>query len=86
MPGLPHLLCRYTRQNGIEVIAAGDADLVAYGRSFIANPDLVKRIALDLPFNAYDRSTFYTQDQVKCYNDYPFYEEIEGSKAQATLL
>ena len=33
----------YTRESGEEVLARGDADLVAYGRLFIANPDLPKR-------------------------------------------
>ncbi len=37
----------------------GDADLVAFGRHFVANPDLPKRIRLGLPLNAYNRDTFY---------------------------
>jgi NADH:flavin oxidoreductase / NADH oxidase family len=40
----------------------GDADWVAFGRQFVANPDLPKRIRLGLPLNAYDRDTFYTFD------------------------
>jgi N-ethylmaleimide reductase len=56
------------------VIEKGDADLVAFGRHFIANPDLPKRIQLGLPLNAYDRSTFYTFDP-RGYTDYPFYKE-----------
>jgi N-ethylmaleimide reductase len=52
----------------------GDADLVAFGRYFLANPDLPKRIRLGLPPNAYDRATFYTFD-ARGYTDYPFYEE-----------
>src|SRR3984893_1615003 len=51
----------------------GDADLVAFGRYFLANPDLPKRIRLGLPLNAYDRDTFYTFD-ARGYTDYPFYE------------
>jgi hypothetical protein len=51
----------------------GDADLVAFGRHFVANPDLPKRIRLGLPLNAYDRDTFYTFDS-RGYTDYPFYE------------
>jgi N-ethylmaleimide reductase len=44
------------------IVEQGDADLVAFGRYFIANPDLPKRIKLGLPLNAYDRATFYTFD------------------------
>jgi len=52
----------------------GDADLVAFGRLFVANPDLPKRIRLGLPLNAYDRNTFYTFE-ARGYTDYPFYEQ-----------
>jgi N-ethylmaleimide reductase len=55
------------------VIAEGAADLVAFGRHFIANPDLPKRITQGLPFNPYDRATFYGGDH-RGYIDYPFYE------------
>jgi N-ethylmaleimide reductase len=57
-----------------EVVEKGDADLVAFGRHFLANPDLPKRIRLGLPLNAYDRNTFYTFD-AQGYTDYPFYEQ-----------
>jgi N-ethylmaleimide reductase len=57
-----------------EVLENGDADLVAFGRHFLANPDLPKRIRLGLPLNTYDRNTFYTFD-AKGYTDYPFYEQ-----------
>ena len=56
------------------VIEKGDADLVAFGRHFVANPDLPKRIKLGLPLNGYDRNTFYTFDP-HGYTDYPFYSE-----------
>jgi 2,4-dienoyl-CoA reductase-like NADH-dependent reductase (Old Yellow Enzyme family) len=51
----------------------GDADLVAFGRHFLANPDLPKRIRLGLALNAQDRNTFYTCD-AHSYTDYPFYD------------
>ena len=57
-----------------EVVEKGDADLVAFGRYFLSNPDLPKRIQLGLPLNAYDRNTFYTFD-AHGYTDYPFYEQ-----------
>ncbi|WJX60142.1 12-oxophytodienoate reductase 1 [Trifolium repens] len=62
----------YTRQDGINAIAENRADLVAYGRLFIANPDLPKRFALDAPLNNYNRATFYTSDPALGYTDYPF--------------
>ncbi|GAA5992362.1 hypothetical protein JCM10908_000446 [Rhodotorula pacifica] len=48
--------------------------VVAFGRYFISNPDLVRRIKEDIPFAAYDRATFYTKgaDKFEGYTDYPF--------------
>ena len=51
-----------------------DRTLIAYGRYFIANPDLVDRLEKGLPLNKYDRSTFYTMS-AEGYIDYPTYEE-----------
>jgi len=56
------------------IVEKGDADLVTFGRYFISNPDLPKRIKLGLPLNDYDRDTFYTFD-ARGYTDYPFYSE-----------
>ena len=56
------------------ILEKGDADLVAFGRHFVSNPDLPKRIKLGQPLNAYDRATFYTFD-FHGYTDYPFYEQ-----------
>ena len=61
-------------------VRSGDADLVAFGRYFVANPDLPERIRLGLPLNAYDRDTFYTFD-ARGYTDYPFYEQRSQSVA-----
>src|SRR5260370_26234676 len=49
----------------------GDADLVAFGRHFVANPDLPRRIRLGLPLNPYHRNTFYTF-HAPGYTRYPF--------------
>lgn len=57
-------------------VASGVASLIAFGRHFIANPDLPKRIELGLPLNHYDRSTFYGFD-ARGYTDYPTYEASE---------
>ncbi len=54
------------------VVASGDADLVAFGRHFIANPDLPERIRNGWPLNPYDRPTFFGGTEVG-YIDYPFY-------------
>jgi N-ethylmaleimide reductase len=61
-------------------VREGDADLVAFGRHFVANPDLPKRIRLGLPLNAYDRDTFYTFE-ARGYTDYPLYEQRSESLA-----
>jgi len=58
---------------GNAAIAQGDADLVAYGRLFISNPDLPARIALNTPLNPYDRSSFYGGTE-QGYIDYPALE------------
>jgi N-ethylmaleimide reductase len=49
----------YTRQMALDVIASGKADLVAFGRPFIANPDLVRRLKEDLPLAELDPATTY---------------------------
>ena len=54
----------HTRESGIESLQKDCADLIVYGRTFLANPDFVKRLEIDAPLNDYDRNTFYSQDQV----------------------
>src|SRR5271156_2665743 len=51
------------------------ADAVAFGRYFVANPDLPLRIKEGFALTPYDRNTFYTFDSVG-YNDYPFVSEL----------
>jgi N-ethylmaleimide reductase len=58
-----------------EILERGGADLVAFGRFFIANPDLPKRLRSGIPLNPYDRSTFYGGD-ARGYTDYPFAEGV----------
>ncbi len=57
----------YTRDMAIDAVESGKVDLVAFGRTFIANPDLVERLKRDAPLNA----TFYGGG-AKGYTDYPF--------------
>jgi len=49
----------YTPASAALALEQNHADAIAFGRLFIANPDLVERIRGDHPFNPFDRSTFY---------------------------
>jgi N-ethylmaleimide reductase len=69
----------YTFEKGEKAIAAGTADLIAYGSLFLANPDLPKRFELNAPLNTPDRATFYGGTE-KGYTDYPFLQEVEASR------
>ncbi|KAB2616850.1 12-oxophytodienoate reductase 11 [Pyrus ussuriensis x Pyrus communis] len=64
----------YEKEDGNNAVAEGRADLIAYGRIFLANPDLPKRFELNAPLNKYKRETFYVSDPVVGYTDYPFLE------------
>ncbi|EEY67661.1 12-oxophytodienoate reductase, putative [Phytophthora infestans T30-4] len=68
----------YNRKLAIEAVESGDADLVAIGRYFISNPDLVKRLEIDAPLNPYDSKTFYAPGELG-YTDQPFLEEDEAA-------
>ncbi|XP_021842702.1 putative 12-oxophytodienoate reductase 11 isoform X1 [Spinacia oleracea] len=65
----------YDREEGNKAVMNGYTDLVAYGRVFLANPDLPKRFELNAPLNKYHRETFYISDPVVGYTDYPFLED-----------
>jgi N-ethylmaleimide reductase len=68
------ILCGgFDREKAEAAIAEGRADLVAFGRPMLANPDLVKRMDKGLPLNAPDFSTLYTPG-AKGYTDYPYAE------------
>jgi N-ethylmaleimide reductase len=60
----------YTAETADKAIASHLADAVAFGRLFIANPDLPKRFEQNGTLNPYDRSTFYGGTE-KGYTDYP---------------
>jgi N-ethylmaleimide reductase len=68
----------YMANNGYDLdssnnaIAQNHADMVAFGKLFIANPDLPERFAKNLPLNKPDHATFYGGDE-KGYTDYPKY-------------
>ncbi|CAI6331448.1 unnamed protein product [Periconia digitata] len=62
----------FNRDNAVPKLDSNDADLIIFGRWFIANPDLPRRLAEGLELNAYDRDTFYGADPPqKGYTDYP---------------
>ncbi len=65
----------YTAESGNAAIARGDADLVAYGAAFLANPDLPNRFRQGAALNPPDRATFYGGD-ARGYTDYPTLEEL----------
>jgi N-ethylmaleimide reductase len=69
-PGTIILSNGLTPETGEKALHAGFADLVAFGRSFLSNPDLVARIKSDAPLNPADATTFYTPGE-KGYTDYP---------------
>ena len=60
----------FDREGAIKMVENGDADLVAFGRPFISNPDLPERLRLGVPLNPYDRATFYSPGP-EGYIDYP---------------
>lgn len=60
----------FDRETGNAALANGEADLIAYGRLFIANPDLPERFAINASLNPADRSSFYGGDE-RGYIDYP---------------
>jgi 12-oxophytodienoic acid reductase len=66
----------FSQKDGNAAVADAHADLVGYGRLFLANPDLPERFARRAELNKYDRSTFYTSDPVVGYTDYPFLHQV----------
>lgn len=63
----------FTAETGAEAVAFGKADAIAFGRLFIANPDLPERFRRRAALNRYDRPTFYG-GAAKGYTDYPTLE------------
>jgi N-ethylmaleimide reductase len=61
----------FDRETGEAALKNGDCDMIAYGKLFLANPDLPRRFEIDAPLNDWDSSTFYGGNE-KGYIDYPF--------------
>jgi len=67
----PYILAGgFSRDTAESALVAKQADLIAFGRPFLANPDLVERMRANAPLNAPDMTTFYTAG-AKGYTDYP---------------
>jgi N-ethylmaleimide reductase len=64
----------FNRETALQVLAAGEADAVAFGKDYIANPDLPRRLQLNVSLNPYHTETFYgagQQNPSLGYTDYP---------------
>ncbi|CCD87146.1 N-ethylmaleimide reductase, FMN-linked [Bradyrhizobium sp. ORS 285] len=75
----------YIANNGYDLalankqLDAGAADLIAFGRPFIANPDLVERLKANAPLNELDRATLYGGGE-KGYTDYPTLKAAQAAE------
>lgn len=75
----------YIANNGYDfdlankVLSANEADLIAFGKPFISNPDLVERLKRGAPLNAWDKATFYGGG-AKGYTDYPTLEAANAAE------
>jgi len=64
----------FNRETAQQVLTAGEADAVSFGKDYISNPDLVRRLQLNLALNPYHTDTFYgagSQPAKTGYTDYP---------------
>jgi len=69
----------FTPQSAEEAIEKGEADAIAFGKLFIANPDLPRRTALGAPLNKWNSATFYSEGS-EGYTDYPVLAEAEAAE------
>ena len=60
----------YTREMALEAVASGKADAVSFGKPFISNPDLTRRLREDAALAAWNQQTFYGGG-AEGYTDYP---------------
>jgi len=66
----------FTGETAEAAIAAGHVDAIAFGRIFISNPDLPRRLQHGFPLTPYNRATFYGGEEVG-YTDYPVHDELQ---------
>jgi len=62
-------------ESAASAIAEGHVDAIAFGRYFISNPDLPRRLQHGNPLTPYNRATFYGGEE-KGYTDYPVHDEL----------
>lgn len=67
----------FDKQRAQAYLQQGKADLIGFGRPYIANPDLAERLANDWPLNDVNRETMYGGDE-KGYTDYPFWTDTQA--------
>lgn len=63
---------QYSRQEAMDAVAHKKADAISFGRDFISNPDLVRRLKEDIPCAPSDSKSWYSHTAGKGYTDYPF--------------
>ncbi|WP_340199497.1 alkene reductase [Ascidiimonas sp. W6] len=68
----------FDQESGNKVIASGNADLVAFGKLYISNPDLVERFENNLELADWDKDTFYTTGK-EGYTDYPMLKKTQNA-------
>ena len=73
----------FDKRRAKEAIAQGRADLVAFGKPFISNPDLVIRLYLDVPLSPLNRETLYGGAE-QGYTDYPVLRTSHRTPATLT--
>ena len=66
----------FTGETAEAAVAAGHADAIAFGRIFISNPDLPRRLRRGFPLTPYNRATFYGGEAMG-YTDYSAYDELQ---------
>jgi 2,4-dienoyl-CoA reductase-like NADH-dependent reductase (Old Yellow Enzyme family) len=73
-----------TKEIAEGIIRSGTADLVAFGRKYMSNPDLAARFANDWPLNEdAPYETWWQHTGAKGYNDWPYYKEREVEREES---
>ena len=76
----------FTPRSAVQAVESGVYDLIAFGRWFLANPDLPQRLRDGVELNIYERETFYGGGVVG-YTDYPNWQELEaGEESRYQLM
>ena len=76
--GVPYIAnMQLSREDAIELLASGKADAVAFGRAYIANPDLYERLLQDAPLNELKLENMIGTGVAEGYVDYPTLAEME---------